>query len=60
MNEKKLSVSEINHVCNKVYGEYAQMFSADRLDYKDLALIENCIMKIQMRVEEWKQKQQLK
>ena len=28
--------------------------NGDRLDYKDLALIENVIMKIQMRVEDYK------
>ena len=54
MNEKKLSVSEINRVCNKVYIEYAQACNADKLDYKDLALIENVIMKIQMRVADYK------
>ena len=52
MTEKQLTQREINEITNTTYLEYVQILNADKIDYKDLALVENVIMKIQIKVDE--------
>ena len=47
MTEKTYTLTEINEVTNKIYMNYFQHYKADRMSFKDLALIENIIIKIQ-------------
>ena len=52
MTEKTFTQSEINEITNKVYLQYIEFFKTNNMEYKDLALIENVIMKIQIIVDE--------
>lgn len=48
---KRFTQSEINEITNKVYLQYVEFFKTNNMEYKDLALIENVIMKIQIMVD---------
>ena len=52
MTAKRFTQSEINEITNKVYLQYVEFFKTNNMEYKDLALIENVIMKIQIMVDE--------
>ena len=52
MTVKRFTQSEINEITNKVYLQYVEFFKTNNMEYKDLALIENVIMKIQIMVDE--------
>ena len=52
MTPKQFTPSEINEITNKVYLQYVEFFKTNNMEYKDLALIENVIMKIQIMVDE--------
>jgi len=52
MTEKTFTQEEINEITNKTYLEYVKLLTADKMDYKDLAVIENVIMKIQIKFDE--------
>lgn len=51
MTAKQFTQSEINEITNKVYLQYVEFFKTNNMEYKDLALIENVIMKIQIMVD---------
>ena len=51
MTAKRFTQSEINEITNKVYLQYVEFFKTNNMEYKDLALIENVIMKIQTIVD---------
>ena len=51
MTAKQFTQSEINDITNKVYLQYVEFFKTNNMEYKDLALIENVIMKIQIMVD---------
>lgn len=52
MTEKMFTQSEINEITNKIYVQYVKFFKTNNMDYKDLALVENVIMKIQISIDE--------
>lgn len=52
MTEKRFTQSEINEITNKIYIQYVEFFKTNNMEYKDLALIENVIMKIQSIINE--------
>ena len=52
MTEKRFTKSEINEITNKIYIQYVEFFKTNNMEYKDLALIENVIMKIQSIINE--------
>lgn len=51
MTEKMFTQSKINEITNEIYIQYVKFFQTNNMDYKDLALIENVIMKIQMSID---------
>ncbi len=52
MTERTFTQSEINEITNKIYLQYIKFFKTNNMEYKDLALIENVILKIQIMVDE--------
>ena len=57
MTEKMLTQSEINKITNEIYIQYVEFFKTNNMDYKDLALIENVIMKIQVSIDKMEEKE---
>ena len=57
MTEKMLTQSEINKITNEIYIQYVEFFKTNNIDYKDLALIENVIMKIQVSIDKMEEKE---
>lgn len=52
MTEKMFTQSEINRITDEIYLQYLELFKTNNMDYKDLALVENVIIKIQIDVDE--------
>ncbi len=52
MSKKTFTQEEINEITNTLYAQYIEFVRADKMDYKDLILVENVILKIQMTVED--------
>lgn len=47
MTEKTFTQKEINEITNKLFLYYWNLFVSDKMDFKDIALIENVINRIQ-------------
>ena len=47
MTEKTFTQEEINEITNKLFLHYWNLFVSDKMDFKDITLIENVINRIQ-------------
>lgn len=47
MTEKTFTQEEINEITNKIFLDYWKLFVSDKMDFKDIALIENVINRVQ-------------
>lgn len=49
-SDKKISAKEFLNMIEDVYCDYFTLFQEDKMNYTDFAILENVLIKIQMKV----------
>ena len=52
MTEKQITSAEASKIVKEVFDDYIQLYQMDRIDFKDFVLIENILIKLQLKFEE--------
>lgn len=45
MNEKKITVKEVNNIIEDIFSEYVDKF--DKMSFSEIAIVENILIKVQ-------------
>lgn len=60
MSEKRLTHRQVLDLIEEVYTDYFRIFQDDKMEFKDFAILENVLIKIQEKLKEAKPENNLK